>query len=162
MQVLAQVVETRLIDGLREREGLTYSPIVFTDQSLRFPSYGMIAARVEIAPDKTDQFYQELGEIMRDLARTPLTEEELDRARNPVLTAALQGLRTMDRWVDDLVGADEDSRQLDKIRSRTQELASTSPADIQRLAKTYLVGKPPFRLVVRNGAQSVGTGSAPE
>ncbi len=142
LQVLAKIVEERLLDGLRGKDGLTYSPTVLVDQSELFASYGAIAAEVELTPAKTDQFFAAVTGIVADLAKTPVSLAELDRARTPLLDASRHQLYVTNYWASTLVGVDEDARQLDTIRSRVPDLAAVRPADIQRLARTYLASAP--------------------
>ena len=145
-QILAQIIQLRLQDGLREKDGLTYAPSVYTNQSTLFSSYGLIAASVELRPDKTDLFYTRLAAIIGDLARTLVTQDELARARAPMLDEGRKRLHITNYWLSELVDAEEDPRVFQTIRSRVPDLMALSPADIQRLARG-LAGVTPYRVV---------------
>ena len=146
MQVLAQIVQNRLTDGLRETDGLTYAPATFVDQPFLMP-FGVVAAQVELRPDKTGRFFTAVSGIVADMARTPVSADEINRARAPMLDSARQNVHMLNYWADALVGADDDPRLLDTIRTRIPNLMAAKPEDIQRLAKTLLAGARPWRVV---------------
>ena len=152
LQILAQIIEGRLQDGLREKDGLTYSPSVYTNQSTLFSTYGLLAASVELRPDKTDLFYTTVAAILGDLARTPVSAEELARARAPMLDEGRKRLHITNYWLSELVDAEEDPRVFQTIRSRVPDLMALSPADIQRLARG-LAGVTPYRVVFEAAAK---------
>lgn len=149
LQMLAAIMQLRLQDGLRARDGLTYSPSVFTGQSTVYDSYGLIAANVEISPDKAGLFFATISAIATDLAKNPVTPDELNRARTPMIDEAHKRLRTTTYWISELVGADEDPRIFDTIRTRLPDLNAVTTADIQRLARTYLAGNRPYRVIFK-------------
>ena len=149
LQMLAEVMQSRLQDGLRAKDGLTYSPGVNTAQSTVFDTYGLIAANMELNPEKADVFFSTINAIVADLAANPVTPDELSRARTPMIDDARKRLRITTYWVSELVGADEDPRIFDTIRSRLPDLYAVTPADLQRLARQYLVPVRPYRVVFK-------------
>lgn len=151
LQVMAEIMRLRLQDGLRAKDGITYSPQAFTGQSTVFDSYGLIAASVELNPDKAGQFFDTIGAIVADLAASPVKPDELERARAPMLDEGHRRLRVTTYWVSELVGADDDPRIFDTIRTRLPDLYAVTAADIQRLAKAYLGAVRPYRVVFRAG-----------
>jgi zinc protease len=151
LQVLADIMQLRLQDGLRARDGVTYSPSVYTSQSTTFDSYGLLAANVELNPDKALQFFSTITAIVTDLANNPVKFEELNRARTPMIDEAQKRLRITTYWVSELVGADDDPRIFDTIRTRLPDLYAVTAADIQRLARTYLANARPYRVIFRAG-----------
>jgi len=152
-QVLAEVMRGRLTDGLREKVGATYSPSVLVDQSEQSPGYGYIAANVELKPGQSDLFFTQIGAIADDLMKTPISAEELGRAREPLLDASRQKMHVISYWAYGLIGADEDPRLLDVMRTRLSDLAAVKPDDIQRLARAYFTGVTPYRVIFQAGGR---------
>jgi len=152
IQVLSQVIKARLTAGLRERDGLTYSPDTFVDQTVSQPHYGVIGAQVELAPDKADTFFAELEAIVQDLARTPIKPDELARARTPMVDNSQRNFAFADYWADALAGSDGDPAYFQMIRTKVPDLLKVTAADVQRMAQLYLASRKPFRFVVRPGA----------
>jgi zinc protease len=149
LQVLADIMQLRLQDGLRAKDGLTYSPSVYTMQSTVTNSYGLLAANVELNPDKAALFFATIGAIVADLAKNPVTADELTRARVPMIDEAQKRLRITTYWATELVGADEDPRIFDTVRTRLPDLSAVTPADLQRLARTWLADARPYRVIFR-------------
>jgi len=151
-QVLSEVIKARLMAGLREREGLTYSPDTFVDQGVGQPNYAVLGVQVELPPAKAAAFFAELDAIVHDLAQTPIKPDELARARTPMVDGSRRGFAFADYWVDALAASDGNPAYFDMIRSKVPDLEKVTPADVQRMAARYLTGRPPFRFVVQPGA----------
>lgn len=152
IQVLSEVVKARLMAGLREREGLTYSPDTFVDQAVSQPNYAVMGVQVELPPAKADAFFAELDAIAHDLAKTTIAPDELARARTPMVDDSKRRFAFADYWADTLAGSDGDPAYFEMIRSKVPDLSKVTPADVQRMAQLYLAARPPFRFVVQPGA----------
>ncbi len=138
LRVLAQVIELRLIDDLREAKGVTYSPNAGADASLVFPHYGYVSAVVEIPPGKIDDFYRDLDKISADLREHPVSADELERAKKPLIESLSKSRQTNEYWLQQLSGAQADPRKLDALRTVQASLAKVDAADIQAAARAYL------------------------
>ena len=160
IQVLSEVVKARLMAGLRERDGLTYSPDTFVDQAVSQPNYAVMGVQVELPPAKADAFFAELDGIVQDLAKNPVKADELARARTPMVDNSKHGFAFADYWADALAASDGDPAYFQMIRSKVPDLSKVTPADVQRMAQLYLAGKTPFRFVVQPGAPVVGVAPA--
>ena len=152
IQVLSEVIKARLMAGLRERDGLTYSPDTFVDQAVSQLRYAVIGAQVELPPDKAGTFFVELDAIVQDLAKTPIKPDELARARTPMVDNSRRYFAFADYWADALAGSDSDPAYFQMIRTKLPDLIKVTPADVQRMAQLYLTSRKPFRFVVRPGA----------
>lgn len=149
VQVAAEIIRARLIDGLRETQGLTYAPGVEVDQSLVLPHYGSLAVEVEVTPAHAPDFFAEAGRIAADLARRPVSDDELTRATAPLLDQSRVALYTADYWLHELGRVDEDGRALDIVRTRAPDLETVTAADIQHVASTYLSPASAWQLLIR-------------
>ena len=138
LRVLAQVIELRLIDDLREAEGTTYSPQAGASASLTFPHYGYVSAVVEVPPAKIDDFYADLAKISADLRSKDVSADELQRAKAPLIDTLEKARQTNDYWLEQLSGAQADPRKLDAIRSVVASLQRVEPADLKQAAQRYL------------------------
>lgn len=147
--LLAEVMRLRVLDELRERQGVSYSPNASSYASIVFPGYGYISATVETSPDKVDGFFAAVSKIAAELRTGPVTADELDRARKPLMEGLQRQRQTNEYWLSALGGADRDPRRLDLIRSLFGTLDAITPADIQRAAQAYLRDEKSWRLIVR-------------
>ena len=148
LRVLEQVIQLRLIDELREKQGVTYSPSTGLESSWVFPGYGYVSASIEAPADKLSGFFQSLDVIAKDLQDKPVSPDELERARKPRVEAITKAQQTNEYWLSSLGGAQEDRRKLDAVRSAIAGLQRVTPADVQKAARTWLTRDRAWRLMV--------------
>lgn len=148
-RLLAEILNLRLTDELREKQGATYSPSADSTQSWLLPGYGYISTVVEIPPDKIEAVTRDIQRIAADLASAPPTADEMTRARKPVLEGIQQALETNGYWLSTLSGMQADPRQLDAYRSLVPTLERLSPEDIHAAARRWLSPDRLWRLEVR-------------
>src|SRR5690606_9804766 len=93
LNLLGQVVQLRLNEEIREQQGAGYSPGATHSASESVAGYGYLSAQVETPPQGLDGFFRDVEAIARSLRETPVTADELQRARRP-LVERLQRSRT--------------------------------------------------------------------
>jgi len=77
--------------------------------------------------------------IARDLAAEGVTDDELERAREPVLTAIRQSVRDNGYWLNAVLSrAQSQPRYLDYARDREADIRSVTVADLDTLVRQYL------------------------
>ena len=138
LRVLAQIIENRLTEGLRETQGATYSPQAGDVASLVFPRYGYVSSVVEIPPGRIDDFYKELARISADLAAKEVSADELQRAKRPLIEGLAKSRQTNEYWLEQLSGAQDEPRKIDALRTVVQSLDQVDPAMIREAAQLYL------------------------
>lgn len=146
--VAAEVVQSRLFDQLREIDGATYSPDVGAAASDTIDSYGFVQAQVELPPAKMAAFRTRLAAIVADLAAHPVSADELERARRPLLEQRLRDRQLNSFWIAALPRAERDERRLAAIRDRAEGVQRVTAADVQRVIGRYLAGHPAYQLEV--------------
>jgi zinc protease len=160
--VLGRVMQLRLTDVLRLREGVTYSPSAGAVASTTFPHYGYLSAEMEAPPAKLDGFFVDVDKIAADLRTTPVTADELERAKKPALEALEKATATNEYWMNGLSGAQADPRRLDLLRSAQAGLERVSAADVQKAAQAYLRGDTAWKLEIRPKASVAAADPAPK
>ena len=158
LRVLAQIVENRLLEDLRETAGVTYSPQAGANASLVFPRYGYLAAQVEVPPAKIGAFYDDLTKISADLRAKDVTPDELARAKKPLIDDLEKSRASNEYWLEQLSGAYEEPRRFDAIRGVINSLQSVDAAQIKEAAQLYLHDDAEFKLQIVPGA---GAAAAP-
>jgi zinc protease len=148
LRMLEQVLQLRLLDDLREKQAVTYSPNTNLEASWVFPGYGYVSASIEAPPDKLDGFFQTVASIAKDLRDKPVTADELNRARKPRIETITKAQATNEYWLAQLAGSQTDPRKLDAIRSSLAGLERVSAADVQRAAQTWLRDDKAWKLVI--------------
>lgn len=149
VSVLGQVLQLRLIDELREKQGATYSPNASSTASVVFKNWGYLAVSLEVPPEKLDGVVASIRQIAADLRDKPVTEDELERAKKPRIDQIEKARVTNEYWVGALSGAQKDPRLLDATRSVLAGLSRVTPADVQKAAKTYLADDKSWLLLVK-------------
>ena len=148
LRILAEVMELRMTDELREKQGATYSPSTNSDSSLVYPGYGFLSASVEMPPAKLAGFFADMDKIAADLRDHPISADELARAKTPRIDAVEKARQTNGYWINILSDAQTSPTRLDAARSVVASLSKVNAADIQRAAQTYLKPDKAWRLKV--------------
>lgn len=148
LRMLQLVLELRLMEELRERQGVTYSPDTDLQTAWVFPGYGYVSASVQAPPDKLDTFFAAVATITKDLRERPVTADELERARRPRIEQLTRAQATNEYWIAQLEGAQTDPRRLDAIRASIPGLERISAADIQATAQRYMADDKAWKLVI--------------
>ena len=77
--------------------------------------------------------------LAADLAEKGVTGDELERAKQPILTSLRESARTNPYWLGNVLArAQERPEMLDWCRSRYTDNESITVADLNALAKLYL------------------------
>lgn len=169
LNLLAEVFSDRLRVKVREELGDAYSPGAGITPSDIYPGYGYLSASVTIDPPRAKTVADLIVQIANDLSAKGVTEDELERAKKPILTALKESARTNGYWLGNVLArAQERPEMLDWCRSRYADNEAISKADLDALAKTYLGAARASRVIVVPAAGSAtkpaatGTpGSAP-
>ena len=148
-RLLAAILNLRLTDELREKQGSTYSPSADSTESLMLPGWGYVSTVVETPPDKIEAVTRDIERIAAELTAAPPTADEMTRARKPVLEGLQQSRETNGYWLSILSGMQADPRQLDAYRSAIPTLERLTPADIQAAARKWLRPDRIWRMEVR-------------
>ena len=139
LNLLVSVLEDRLRLKLREQMGGTYSPEAAASLSDTFRGYGVIAAEATVAPDHARAIADAIKGVAADLQKNGVTEEELVRAKQPVLTSIRQSQRTNPYWLGTvLASAQEFPEKLEWSRTRLADMESITAAELTALAVRFL------------------------
>lgn len=148
VNLLAQVLQLRLNEHIRERLGVAYNPSASHVASQDF-DYGYLSARAEIPPGEADNFYREASRIVASLREEPVSEDELNRARGPLLERIQRGRSSSNQWwLSQLQGVQTSPERIENIVAAIQQYQQISPADIQKAARTYLVEGRAWQMVI--------------
>ena len=146
--VLEEVMNLRLTDEIREKQGVTYSPSTGSTASEVYPGYGYLSASIEAPPDKLQPFFGDVLKIAKSLRDEPVTADELQRAVKPRIEGLERSRAGNAYWLGALGGAQTDPRRLARIRETMPGLQKVTPADLQRVAREYLRDDKAYRVVV--------------
>ena len=156
LNMLGAIFNDRLRVKVREEIGGSYSPHAGSSASDTFPGYGYIMAGIDVDPAMAGKIADLVISIADDLATGGVTSDELDRARQPILTAQKESLRSNGYWLGGVLDrAQEKPEMLDWARTRTADTEAITTADISALAKEYLGRARVSRATILPGATTV-------
>jgi zinc protease len=149
LNLLSQVLQLRLIDEIREKQGTTYSPNAGHNASETFAGYGFMSARIEAPPERLEPFLADAARIARELADRPVDEDELNRARRPLIEN-LQRQRSSSNawWGEALEGVQDRPEVATSIRSSIAQYQAISASELQAAARQYLVDAEAWKMIV--------------
>jgi len=126
---------SRITSNIREQKGYTYSPFSQIGTRLHAGYW------VEIADVKTDVTGPSIKEILGEIERlrnTPPSADELRGIQNYLAGTFVLRNSSRDGIVNQLAFLDLYGLPEDYLRTYVQRVYATTPADIQRIAQTYI------------------------
>lgn len=150
LSVLGGVFSERLRERIREKLGVSYSPYAFNQASRAYTGYGTFQAHVNVAPDQIDTVLTEVKAIAKDLAHNGVTDDELIRALDPILTSIKEYRQTNGYWLNSVMtGSGRASQQLEWARSFVEDYRAITKQELATLAATYLTGDRAATVIIR-------------
>ncbi len=159
LQVLTDFFTTRQLAAMREKLGASYAPQVVSDWPLDVNGGGSIMALAQLQPQVVPEFYRIADQIAADLAATPPTAEELGLVVEPLRQQITRASTSTAFFMYQIEGATEDPSRFGAIRSILTDYTQITPADVQALARKYLVRDKSWRLAVIPQGQTLATGA---
>jgi zinc protease len=138
LTLLREILSKRMFDQIREKLGQAYDPNAAVAQSMVFKGYGAFEARASVPAGQDAAFVTALDAIITDLQTNPVSADELERARKPILEHFDNSQKENHHWLAVVAhGLDEPAR-LAAEQNFKAGIAAVTPADILALAKRYL------------------------
>jgi len=139
LHVLAAVLEERVRQLMREELGKSYSPAAYSETSRIYPGYGAIYAEVLVDRASIDIARDALDSIGHSFSSKPIDDEELERAREPIVTDLMESIRTNGYWLHSVLSlSSRDSRQLEWPLTLISDFDSVTSEQLNDLARRYL------------------------
>lgn len=148
LDILREIFQDRLFEGFRTLDAASYSPYVVSDWPEEFPAGGYFAAISQVQPANVDLFVAKAKEIAADLAAKPVTADELARALKPMEALILRASSGNTFWLINLKGATRNPAKFRQLATTLSDYKSITAADMQRLAKQYLVPEKAWTMAV--------------
>ena len=139
LYLLTEVFSDRLRKIIREKLGAAYSPQVFNRPSRIYPGYGVLRAQLIVAPDQIELLSREVVQVAADLWKSGVTEEELERAKAPMLTSLKDMVRTNGYWLHSVLAlSSRYPQQLEWPATILSGFESVTREQLSVLAREYL------------------------
>lgn len=144
LNILAGILTDRLRVKIREAFGQSYSPYAISWNSDTFNNYGYILAQVESNPQNVDLIYESIMEIIHDLVRQPVTEDELQRILFPILNQIREIVKENRYWLHTVLSKSQEyPERIDWSRHIISDYTAITSKELHLLAKKYLSNEAP-------------------
>ena len=154
LNLLAEILGNRLLKTIREELGGSYSPNASNQTNDTFPAYNFIAAQIVLNPDDLARIRPAVLSVAADLAAKGIEADELNRARQPILTMLRESERTNAYWVRTVLGAAQERPWLlDWARNRHADYEAVTLEQLNALARDYLDPARAIVFVIKPAAQ---------
>ena len=145
--LLRSVLRLKLTEILREELGATYSPTATSQRSPIYSGYGYLSASSAVEPQDVDRVMAAIDMIALDMASGGISEDELQRARQPILENIEEQTQNNGVWLRYIDTAQTDPEFLAEIRTRADAYTSVTLEDLTAMAQQYL--RPEAALKIR-------------
>lgn len=148
LTLMAEVYSLKATERFREREGATYSPIVSGQSSNVFPDYGFLWVGLDVSRDEVERMYGIADELAADMAAGRISEDEMQRARQPILERLSQSLENNGYWIGQISRSQSDPDRLEWVRTAREQLQEVTAEEVAALAAEFLVPERAFRVSI--------------
>lgn len=148
IRLMRAVMALKLTERLREGEAFTYSASSSNVESFHHPDYGYLYVGADIRVENIDPVYEAIGQIAADMANGEITDDELLRARRPLLAQIQNAFESNPAWLGWLSQSFEYPERLDRIRTITDDYSEITLEEIVDEARTYLSEDTAYRVTI--------------
>lgn len=105
-----------------------------------------LAASIEVA--EVHAARAAIAETMARLRDTPVSADTLQRARQPMVEAQDNALKSNRGWMALTARAQSEANRIERFQKAKERLLALSPADVQAIARRYLGAKDAVEVLV--------------
>ena len=138
LAMLGRIVDDRVRLDIRERLGAAYSPYATAESSEVFPGMGSVTITAMADPEQVGVLVEGCLEVAKVLSTAGVSQDELDRMREPLLKQLRDARRQNSFWLQALSQAQSRPDLLDDARNLIAHYESMTVEDLTPLAKQYL------------------------
>jgi zinc protease len=163
MSLLADVVQIRLLDELREKLGAAYSANASSSMWDGYPELGYFTISMNGDPKNLDAIEKTVDALIVEILAKPITADLFERARKPTLEKYRDWRKRNGTWTGLVAEAQTKPLELDRFRANEQTFRSITTDDLWRAAQRFLKEKPSytFRALPKVQSTAVAPASAP-
>lgn len=138
LELLERVVRLALTEEIRERLGKAYSPGATSGASDTWRGYGTFSVAASVDVGDVEATRSAIRTVMQSLASEPVTTDDIDRARRPMLEAWDNQLKTNAGYMQFVSRAQGKDYRIDRFLTGKASLQAITPADLRNAAARYL------------------------
>jgi zinc protease len=149
LRLLAELLQIKVTDQIREELGASYSPVARSFTSSIYPGYGYIQISTNVASGDVERVSAAIRRIAEELsapapapgdtaARSPIDADEISRARTPILENIANSVKTNAAWLGIVDTAQSNPDKLERFRVGGAAFGNVETDELLQLARAYL------------------------
>ncbi|MGL5839943.1 MAG: M16 family metallopeptidase [Sphingorhabdus sp.] len=139
MGLLADVVQIRLLDELRENLGVSYSSGANSDMSNIFHKRGSFSITTSGDPKDLEKIETTVDAVIAEILEKPVAADLFERARKPVLERFADWRRRNSTWIAMVDEAQTRPDRLQRFRDNEAQFRTITANDMWREAQRFLL-----------------------
>lgn len=148
LRSLSEVLETKLLETLREALGGTYSVNVNGQLSREpHPDYSVVI-NFGSAPERADSLYRAVQQVIEDIRTTGVSETDVQKVREQQLRTLEVSERENAYWLGNISARIENGEDPTGLLRYREFIKALTPAQVQEAARRYLSGENVARFVL--------------
>lgn len=148
LELLERVVRIELTETLREKLGKAYSPGAAASLSRSWQGYGTFEIAASVDVHEIAATRQAIADTIAELRATPISADLLTRARQPMLEAQENALKSNGGWMALAYRSQTQPDRIDRYLKGSERLLALTPLDVQLAAMRYLEPKDALEVLV--------------
>ncbi len=150
--ILAGVVQNRMFDQLREKEGADYSPGAFSAMDTDYTGFGYFEIMATIKAENDGAFRAAVSRIVADIKAHPPTRDEIERVRQPILQGNAKARLTDGYWFGLMIDLASDPRARTTYLDLDDQLKAIDGKRLSELAAKWLRDDSAIHVTVKPAA----------
>jgi len=138
LELLERVMRIELTEQLREALGKAYSPFAGSSQSRSWAGWGTFAVTASVDVADVAATRAAIRQVVTDLRTSPVSDDILKRARQPLLESLQNALKTNAGWMGLTARAQTEPDVIARFQMAKPRLEALTAADVQAAARQYL------------------------
>ncbi|MBC2668908.1 M16 family metallopeptidase [Novosphingobium piscinae] len=138
LELLEKVMRIALTDSLREQLGKAYSPAADSDMPRIWRGYGTFAIAASVSLADLPATRTAIRATVEELRRQPVSDDLLLRARQPLLEAFDNALKSNRGWLALVERAQSRPDRIERQLRAAERLKALTAADVMAAARRYL------------------------
>jgi zinc protease len=156
MQMSSRILSTRMIQQVREKQGLAYSPSCSHRPGTDFPGFGVFLAATPTEPAKVEKLVEAFDAIYKAYAQDGPTEEEMVTVRKQMANTMDEQMKETQFWNARLATLDYRGTSLDDIMAAPAAYQAFTADELKSTFNQYYKPESMLRVEIRPAAGSDG------